>query len=388
MLAAIIALSLTTGVVQAQALVTTESDTRLRTGPSENHDRLCVLPAGIPLWAVGKQGQWYHIQLCPAVDAWVYEATVKPTGPTKPSTATVGSITSRVCAAGSEIAFEINRPVPYRIVPQVNPPALTIDLFGCVLAPYWVRQFPDDSLLKLIHPWQEASEWVRVKVDLNTAAIVGYRAYRRNNTFVVEVRRGYSGPALKGKTLCLDPGHGGKDNGASAPNGLREKTVNLAIAKRAEELLVASGASVVLTRYRDSQVGPPGCSLAQELEARLLVGVRSQADLFVSIHNNHTGGKPTSSVGGVEAYYWTPFSQLLAKRLGQGLAAALKTNNRFVAWRPFHVLRGTDCPRALVECAYMSNPTEAKYMAKPEFVERSALGIAAGIHQFLAEASD
>jgi N-acetylmuramoyl-L-alanine amidase len=320
------------------------------------------------------------------LDAWVYETTVKPTGQTKPpDVGSVGSISSAGCAAGSEVTFSLSRPVAFRIIPQLNPPVLIVDLFGCVLAPYWVRQFPDDALIRIIQPWQEESEWVRVRVELNNPAIVGYRAYYRgNNTLVIEVRRPYAGPELAGKTIVLDPGHGGGDSGAKTASGLAEKTVNLAIAARAATLLTQAGAHVILTRTSDTQVGPPNCSQAAELEARLLVGVKHGADLFVSIHNNHAGSI-TSSAAGVEAYYWTPFSHLLAKRLAAAVSASLGTPNRFVGWRPFHVLRGTDCPRALVECAYMSHPDEAEYVAKPEFVERAAVGIVAGIKQFLAE---
>jgi len=387
MFAASIALALALGAVNAQLLVTTDSDTRLRAGPSEDHNRVCVLPAGVPLWALGKQGQWYHVRLCPSLDAWVYDTTVKSTGQSQPpALANIGSMSLSGCETGSEVQFSLNRAVPFRILPQLDPPGLIVDLFDCVLAAYWIRQFPDDRLIKQAQPWQEATGWVRVRIDLDSPAVVGYRAYYRgDSTLVIEVRRPYAGPGLGGKTIVLDPGHGGTDSGAVSAGGLPEEKVNLAIALRAAEMLTAGGARVVLTRAFDTQVGPAGGSQAQELEARVQVGVKQKADLFVSIHNNATGGGTNASVAGTETYYWTPFSHLLARRLCQATSTALGTSHRFVAWRPFHVLRDTDCPRALIECAYMSNPSEAKYMAQAEFVERAALGIVAGIKQFVAE---
>ena len=284
------------------------------------------------------------------------------------------------------MVMELSRPVAFRIVPRIRPARMEIDLFGCIAGNYWVRQFPDDRLCRLVQPVQRAAEWVRMTVELEMPAIVGYLAYYEGNKLVVEIRRPFEGPALAGKRIVLDPGHGGPDCGAIGPNGLKEKEVNLEIALRAARMLEQGGARVVLTRNGDAAVGPQGCSPADELEARLLVGLKARADIFVSIHNNSTGQKANGDVGGTEAYYWTEFSQPLARHLAAAVSAALGVENRFVAWRPFHVLRGTDCPRALVECAYISNPAEAEYMARPEFRARAAEGIVSAIRAYLAEA--
>lgn len=385
MTAAAVAAYMATAIAGAQLLVTVSDDTRIRTGPSEEHNRLCVLPAGVPLWALGKRGDWYHLRLCPSLDAWVFHATVRPTGRTRPlEPARLRSVAARGSAASSEVAFTLTRPVAFRVTPILSPPTLVVDLFDCHLAAYWVRQFADDEVCKIVQPWQEAAAWVRVRIELLGPAIVGYSSYYRGEgELVIDVRRPYETPTLAGKVVVLDPGHGGKDRGAGGVNGIEEKTLNLSIATRAAELLVGAGARVILTRRGDVQVGPPGCSLADELHARLMVGVKNRADLFVSIHNNWLS-KPAR---GTEAYYWTAFSQPLARYLLGAVARALGTPARYVGWRPFGVLRATDCPRALVECAYMSDKDEAEYMRRPEFSERAARGIVAGIASFVAGAA-
>jgi N-acetylmuramoyl-L-alanine amidase len=164
-----------------------------------------------------------------------------------------------------------------------------------------------------------------------------------------------------------------------------EKTVNLAVGKKTAELLRRLGAEVVMTHDTDRQVGPKGCSQGQELEARVQVGVKAGADLFVSIHNNCAGGN--CSIGGSEAYYYSAFSKPLATGLLDALSYALGSKRRWVNPAVFHVLRCTDCPRALVECLYISNPAEEQYMLKPQFVERAAEGIIAGVRQYLEYAA-
>lgn len=87
---------------------------------------------------------------------------------------------------------------------------------------------------------------------------------------------------LKGKRICLDPGHG--DTAASdtfriGPGGEREEWVNLRVALLLRDLLEAKGASVIMTRTKDTHV---------ELVDRAKLAMREKADVFLSIHHNAT----------------------------------------------------------------------------------------------------
>lgn len=76
--------------------------------------------------------------------------------------------------------------------------------------------------------------------------------------------------------IVLDPGHGGVDPGAEAPNGLKEKNITLAFAKALQKLLVQSGKfDVALTRTGD---------VFLKLDARVALARQNKADLFISIH--------------------------------------------------------------------------------------------------------
>jgi N-acetylmuramoyl-L-alanine amidase len=76
--------------------------------------------------------------------------------------------------------------------------------------------------------------------------------------------------------VVIDPGHGGIDNGASAPNGVHEKDIVLAFALELQDVLVKSGRfDVALTREDDSFL---------RLEERVALARQNKADLFISIH--------------------------------------------------------------------------------------------------------
>jgi N-acetylmuramoyl-L-alanine amidase len=87
-------------------------------------------------------------------------------------------------------------------------------------------------------------------------------------------------------TVVVDPGHGGRDPGATGIGGLREKDVNLAIAKRLAQRLEHRGFQVILTRSDDRTL---------DLEERTAIAESSNGDVFISIHANasrrsHTRG--------------------------------------------------------------------------------------------------
>jgi N-acetylmuramoyl-L-alanine amidase len=372
-----------TGTFGAQVVQTKGEDTRIRQAPEGDARRICVLPGKIPLWATDKRGQWYRIALCPGVDGWVYEDQVKPTGQREPpAKAGLGPVDTELWEDGERLVMPLTRPAAFRIVPQINPSHLEVDIFDGEADAAATGETTGAYLFSSIKVRQASPGWTRVDVELDSPAVLGYMAwYRDGNELVVDVKSALADGGLPGKVIALDPGHGGRDSGARGPGGVMEKTVNLAVAKRAAELLRAGGAEVVMTREKDRQVGPPGCDQAAELEARLQVAVAADADLFVSIHNNHAGGN--SSIGGTEAYYYSAFSKPLAAGLLEAVSYALGSKKRWVEAQPFHVLRSTDCPRALVECLYLSNPAEEQYTCKPEFAKRAAEGIVGGIRQYL-----
>jgi len=175
-------------------------------------------------------------------------------------------------------------------------------------------------------------------------------------------------------TILIDPGHGGKDNGATtgwhAPNALREKDLTLDTARRLQSRLRRAGFRAPMTREDDRFV---------ELDDRVaMANRRGSGTILVSVHYNATGG---SSPNGVETYYWRADSHGLATRIERSVSA--ETGQRYggVIRRRLRLTRNPEIPCVLVECAYITNPEDNRRAADPAFRERVAAAIADGIKE-------
>ena len=168
-------------------------------------------------------------------------------------------------------------------------------------------------------------------------------------------------------TVILDPGHGGHDRGA-AIGFVYEKHLALDTARRVQQLLVAAGLKVIMTR--DSDVFIP-------LDGRSRIGNSHRNAIFVSIHYNYNRG---GSGHGIETYYHYDSSQLLAGYIQAYIVKGTNLTNRGVKNAGFHVIRATTAvPAVLVECGFVSNSSERAAMMAGQYREGLAVGIAKGI---------
>ena len=194
-------------------------------------------------------------------------------------------------------------------------------------------------------------------------------------------------------TICLDPGHGGKDPG-NCSGGRYEKTATLALATELSSQLKAAGFNVILTRTKDKYVG---------LDERPDIANRRKADLFVSLHFNATeGGR--NSVSGVETYCITPVGASSSNAEGRGasygatpanvfekkslqfayqvqkaLVKNLGAEDRSLRRGRLAVLRGAEMPAILIESGYMTHPAEGKKIFDPAYRKQTAAAIVKGI---------
>ena len=194
--------------------------------------------------------------------------------------------------------------------------------------------------------------------------------------------------------VVLDPGHGGQDSGAIV-GGIVEKDLTLDIAQRVDRLLQAQGLATVLTRVGDSYT-----SLAE----RAALTNRVPDCIMVSIHFNE-GNKAVSS--GIETYYadhqitaggpmvsWLPFLQRAAVQMpnveSQNLAGCVQDSlvtdtqaiNRGTKAAQFFVIANVRHPAVLVEGGFLSNKDETAKLANPDYRERIAGAISAGIFRY------
>lgn len=202
-------------------------------------------------------------------------------------------------------------------------------------------------------------------------------------------------PGIAGKTVVIDPGHGGEETGAVGPAGNIEKDVNLAVALRLKPLLEQAGARVLMTRSEDKRVLPPerGAEATSAVErtqldlaARSAMSNAAGADLYVSVHSN--GGPPGD--GGTEVYWASSnLNALLSRRLAEiaqeELLGALGLADRGFKQRPFNVIRMSEAPAMLVEMGFMTDPGEEALLASAAGQQAAAGAIARAIERYFRE---
>lgn len=186
---------------------------------------------------------------------------------------------------------------------------------------------------------------------------------------------------LKNKVIAIDPGHGGSDPGAIGSGGTQEKNVTLPIAKNLRDLLTKAGAKVYMTRTGDSDVDKPGASDKAELQARVNVAEKYNADVFISIHINSAANK---SIGGISSYYYpkTKHDGRLAKAIQNKLTANFGLENLGIREANFYVNKRSSMPSTLIELGFISNPKEETVLKGKWFQEKAAKIIFEGLKEY------
>lgn len=192
---------------------------------------------------------------------------------------------------------------------------------------------------------------------------------------------------LAGRTIVVDPGHGGADPGTAGVGPTTEAENVLAIAWELKTLLEEAGARVILTRQ--SNVNPAdGTAFSglpnSQLAARVAEANRVNADIFVSLHNDWSDD---SSAAGSASYYYKSQDWALADAIQRNLPAQLNSNDRGVRHGNFYVLRNTSMPAVLVEIGFLSNAREAELLSKRWYRLEAARGIFYGIIDYFYQMS-
>lgn len=185
---------------------------------------------------------------------------------------------------------------------------------------------------------------------------------------------------LAGKTICLDPGHGGSDPGAIGPTGTQEKDNTLAISLLLRDKLEKNGAIVVMTRDSDTDVKAPDSSAQEELGARVNIANHHGADIFISIHNDAFTNPQAS--GSTTFHYGSSEGIRLAAAIQRCLVEELGTKDRGARFASFYVIRYTDMPAVLVEVAFISNPEEEVLLSSVDGRCKAAESIFEGIVKY------
>lgn len=226
----------------------------------------------------------------------------------------------------------------------------------------------------------------RMKLKLRQPGIYGgvSATYDKDDDLLLQFR--VITPSLAGKVIVIDPGHGIKENGVLDPGAIGEVTeqsITVAVSKQLAKALEAEGAIVYRlntesqyynTRYRSNY-------------ARTY-----NADLYVALHCNSAENQ---SAHGVEVYYFTPFSQPLAKSINDSLAGYYDSNwyndgtnsSRGDKYSYYMMTLEQSVPSVMVEMGFVSNAKECLLMANSENQVGMAQAITSGIEKFFDRSS-
>ncbi|OLS41578.1 SH3 domain-containing protein [Bacillus sp. MRMR6] len=193
------------------------------------------------------------------------------------------------------------------------------------------------------------------------------------NTSSSRIEKQGAGSYLKYKTIVIDPGHGGIDNGATGVNGTLEKELTLRTAKLLSDKLKAAGATVFLTRSNDSFLPLP---------SRVRIASIHQADAFISLHYDSNLNR---SVRGMTGYYYHSYQKQLAEYVYNAANAQTKLKSRGVRQGNYHVIRENRQPSVLMELGYLSNLDEEMMMRTGQFQENAATGLFNGLARYFKE---
>lgn len=176
---------------------------------------------------------------------------------------------------------------------------------------------------------------------------------------------------LDGVEVVLDPGHGGKDDGARS-NEAKEQDINLKIARKLKKLLEQSGVHVIMTRDGAYDLASEHAinRKKEDMKKRIEIINHEKTDLFISIHLN---AYPNTSVKGAQAFYSSKneVSKVFADIIQKHLKSL--TNTKLTS-KPgdYYILNHADKIGSLVECGFLSNPEDRDKLIQDEYQAKIA----------------
>ncbi len=184
--------------------------------------------------------------------------------------------------------------------------------------------------------------------------------------------------------IVIDPGHGGEDSGARAPDGTREKHINLAIGLAAADMMRLFGYEVVMTRVEDISIHDSAASTMREKKVSDMknrLTLYDSSTVTVAIHQNKFG---QSQYHGAQLFCATqnPASREMGKVMRETLYSLIQPDNTRelkMGDENIYLLYKTTAPAVMVECGFLSNPGELEDLKNKDYQRKLAYGITCGI---------
>ena len=339
---------------------------------------------------VGEEGGTYTVQVSDGLtlNAPKSSLTLRPEGTPLPR-AVFANINVKNSGTHSEVQVLLPERVPFTVEQQAGQGgSLDLRLFHAVSDVEYIVSDVPTGAVRDVRWVQDADGVVRLHVDLNGApwgydATYGADDSAERNTLTLRVRNAPAINArqpLAGRTIVLDPGHGGDEFGGAGPLRVPEKNLTLPLTLRLAELLREKGANVILTREADTTV---------PIYNRPLLAEAKNAELLVSIHANALpDGVNPATKRGSGVYYYNPQARALADSVLGALAEKLPdVGNDGVHYQNLALTRPTTQLSILVETAFLTDKQNLRTLMSDTGRERLAQAIALGLERFYRDAA-
>ncbi len=354
-----------------------KENTPLRAQPDEFAQRITHLDKNTMLMLNGKKGDYYRVYLSPSKTAWVKaENIVNYSTITGKMLASATNVSLTEDKLYSYIRTDLSFPVPFRITETEK--GLNVEVYNLKENAADTTVFKPCGIISSFAINSVAQDMTSTYyIELNSK-LWGYTAYYEGNTLVIKIRKEPQIEAnnpLNGIKIAVDAGHGGEDYGAIGPTGVKEKDINLSIAKKLQAELETLGAEVVMTRTDDTDIA---------LKARPYIAQKEDALILLSIHANalSDGANPYEKHG-TSTYYYNAQAVNLAKTLRDTLTKNLGTRDDGVCRYSLVLTRPTMPLSVLIEVAYMINPQEYAMLIDENFQQKAANAIAKALETYL-----
>ncbi|PNY79580.1 hypothetical protein CVO96_18660 [Deinococcus koreensis] len=334
---------------------------------------------------VGEEGTSYTVQASATLtlNAPKTTLTLRPEGTPLPR-AIFTRIDVKAGETHSEVRLDLPLRVPFSVEQSATPGAssLALRLFHTFSDVDYIVSDSPGGAVRDVRWVQESDGVTRVQVELSGAPW-GYDTTYEGTTLVLRLRNAPAIDArapLRGRTIVIDPGHGGEDFGGAGALRVPEKNLNLPIALRVAELLREKGATVALTRETDVEI---------PIYDRPLLAETRNADLLVSIHANALpDGVDPRTKRGSGVYYFQPQARPLAEALLASLVGQLPdVGNDGVHYQNLALARPSTQLSVLIETAFLTDKSNLRLLMSAAGRERMAQAIALGLERFYRSAA-
>ena len=188
---------------------------------------------------------------------------------------------------------------------------------------------------------------------------------------------------LLGKTIYIDPGHGGPDSGAISKN-FYEKEMNLVLSKKLGKYLSEKGALVYYTRDGDYDLAKSKNNRKRnDLYARVKLINNSKCDLYISMHLN---ASPSRKWNGIQIFYSNVLKE--NKKVAEVITNTMKENMKNVREykkeNGYYMYSKLKVPGVLVEAGFVSNPNDNYKIRQEEYQDILVKNIAKGVEVYFS----